>query len=59
VLDAEPEMEASLEAFLANPRDREYYGSRMRGRALRGDGQRVWQEAVFSWRAEVVAVSRL
>ena len=116
-------MEASLEAFLAKPRDREFYGSRMaamgastfggwlrtltrytlagradkiacptlltegRGElasqsqvlydALRcqkqlrqftaaegadghceGMGQRVWQEAVFSWLAEAVAASR-
>jgi pimeloyl-ACP methyl ester carboxylesterase len=38
VLDADPAMDAGLEGFLAKPRDREYYGSRMAAMGAAGFG---------------------
>ena len=47
VLDADPEMDASLEGFLAKPRDLEFYGARMASMGAATFG--AWLRAVSSY----------
>jgi pimeloyl-ACP methyl ester carboxylesterase len=61
VLDADPGMDASLEGFLAKPRDREFYGSRMAamGAGSFGEWLRVLTGYTLAGRAERIACPTL
>jgi dienelactone hydrolase len=61
VLDADPEMDASLEGFLAKPRDREYYGARMAamGASTFGEWLRALATYTLEGRAELISCPTL
>ena len=61
VLAADPEMDAGLEGFLAKPRDREFYGSRMAamGSATFGDWLRTLTGYTLEGRAANIACPTL
>jgi hypothetical protein len=61
VLDADPGMDAGLEGFLAKPRDREFYGSRMAamGAASFGEWLRTMTEYTLAGRAEKITCPTL
>jgi pimeloyl-ACP methyl ester carboxylesterase len=61
VLDADPGTDASLEGFLAKPRDREFYGARMAamGAASFGEWLRVMTGYTLAGRAEKITCPTL